>query len=237
MYPIDPNIQELLDSSKPTDFPGIYENHQLILNPSLPFLFTVIGPTGSGQTTFLTALSNAGFGRIKTATTRSIRPDTDKPNAYIWLQETKSEAESIKEFEDRVREKYNLIESNTHAGQVYGAPKEALLEALKTNKAVILQSENNGVQALRTKLEGIANLVVFFSLPDNMDQIRQRIANTRNEIEERIEIAKQQIADSEAVADFYIHNTENPTYCGKGNDPLECMKEGLVKFCENLMRK
>lgn len=232
---MSPEIEAILNSSKKTPFPGIYENRPLVINKELPFLFVVVGPTGSGKTTLMKALEDR-FIRVKTATTRAWRESEEPKDAYIWIDDKQKPDESVTEYADRIAEAYGLFETNIFAGNIYGTPKQNVLNALKGGRA-ILGTENNGVKSLMEVFASDANIVIMFVLPDSYKEIIKRVHGKRNDLDERIKTAEIEIQDSKSFVNYYIHNTELNIYSqDSGKSPLDFTKQNLISFVNNLMQ-
>lgn len=230
---MDPEIKSLLDKSKPITTPGIYEFKSVEIDKSKPTLFIFCGPSGSGKSTFIKKLSEK-ITKVKTATTRKERRPEEDDNSFLWINETKFEDESFEDFQVRMEMKYDLLESNLHAGNIYGTPRSELEKALSEGKAII-STENNGAKALQKKLANQVNMITFFVLPDSFEELRKRASSTRNDFDERLKVARKEVEDSEEITNFYIHNTEQNIYSGEEN-PLEFTIKNLEEFVQNILR-
>lgn len=231
---IDPQIDEILMKSKQTKFFGIYENKKPKIDKSKPNLVIIIGPTGTGKSTFIKYLEENGFTRAITATTRKERKIDDHHEAYVWLEDKMEKTESLKRFEQRIADKYKLLETNIFAENIYGTPKSSIEIALHQGKGVI-GVDNHGAEELKKKLEKEANIIIFFVLPDNYEELRKRIVTTRNDYEKRLKIAKEEIKNSGKLINYYIHNTVIPIYSKPDESPLEHSKKNLLSFINDLI--
>lgn len=226
-------IQEIIANSRITVFPGIYENKALNIDKKKSTLVMIVGPTGSGKSTFLESLVNNSFQKVVTATTRSKRNDEDD-NAYIWIKEKQYPGETVEEYVKRIKSKYDLIEYNVFANNIYGTPKKSIDAALKKGKAVIA-IENNGAREIKKQYESKVNILIFFILPDNFEQIKNRIRESRNDIEDRIQIAKKEIVDSQEITNYYIHNTEFQIYTKTNESPLDNSIKNFISFLKYIL--
>lgn len=231
---MDPEIKKLLIASKPTEFPGIFENKAVNLDKSKASLFVFIGPTGSGKSTFVKDLAKK-YPKVKTATTRTEMREDENEDSFLWIKENKFEDEAWEDFQFRLEHKYGLLESNLFAGNIYGTPKDEVEKALENGNAVI-NMENNGAKVLLAKLSHQINIIIFFVLPDSFEELKKRAGANRNDLEERLRIAKKEIEDSSEITNFYIHNTETNIYSGNEN-PLEFIQNSLKKFIQNILVK
>jgi len=230
---IDKEVDEILVKSPSTRFFGIYENITPAIDKKKPTLVIIIGPTGVGKSTFIKSLIENAFHKVTTATTRPKRR-SDEPDEYIWITDKKDPYEPEEVYIKRLKDRYDFIEFNTFAYNIYGTPRKSLEIALEGGKAVI-GIENNGAREIKKQFEEKANILIFFVLPDNFDQIKRRIKGSRNDIKERIEIAKKEIADSHTITNFYIHNTELPLYSKPDETPLDHSRQNLVNFLKYLL--
>ncbi len=228
---MDIEIKSLIELSKPTSRPGIYEYLKSNISQDRNTLFVITGPTGSGKSTFIECLSSK-FPRIQTATTRTKRA-SESMDTYLWMNETINKNESREDYQIRLVSKYGLVESDYHEANLYGVPGKNLINVLKESHSII-GIEKNGVQKLKALVKDKYNLICFFILPDNFEQITERISKDRNDIVTRIEFAKDEIATSIQIANYFVHNTEMNIYSGS-EDPLEYMKNNLNEFIYSLI--
>ncbi|MFW5720674.1 MAG: hypothetical protein ACOCXT_06640 [Candidatus Dojkabacteria bacterium] len=230
---IHPDIQTLLSQSRKTDYSGIYCNKRPFVSKDKPFLIILTGPSGSGKTTFRDALSGT-VQYATTATSRS-RRDGEPEEAYIWMSPPRGEAEDIEAYRTLLVKKYELLESNEHAGNIYGLPKSSL-EASLAKGDTLVAIENNGARALSELLVDKANIIVFFILPDNYEQLRERIGSSRNELERRLQIAEKEITTSQEVTHYYLHNTASNLYSGQEDEPLKRTTQSIQTCIASLRR-
>lgn len=154
-------------------------------------LFVVISsPTGGGKDTLISELLKIipNSGRLVTTTSRVPRP-TDKPGiAYNFI--------SHEDFENKIKEGY-FLEYNNFAGNYYGTPKIHLAENLKKYDCVLSNLDVNGKHSL-DKMK-VPHLSIFL-LPENLEILRKRAEArggiTKEMIDQRLEIAEQEIAQS-----------------------------------------
>ncbi|BDQ05101.1 MAG: hypothetical protein KatS3mg084_0619 [Candidatus Dojkabacteria bacterium] len=231
---IDEKILHLLQTCEETEFPGIYKNRKknLVLNANLPFLFVITGPTRSGKTTFLTHLESY-YHRVITATSRSPR-DNENISEYTWITEKPLPNEDISSYAHRIQKQYDLLEYNIFAGNVYGTPRKNIVESLQKGNSII-SVENNGARALKQQCNSIANVIILFILPDSIQSLMNRFDSQRNNLDQRMQIAQQEIDDAPSIANYFVHNTELSIYCRHDESPIEFMKTNVLDFTRHLI--
>lgn len=164
-------------------------------------LVIISSPSGGGKDTVISALQKIfpNSTRIVTTTSRSPR-STDQIGRTLNFV-------SHKDFEQKIKEGY-FLEYNNFAGNYYGTPKEQLEAALKKFDLVFSNIDVNGKHSIN-KLH-IKHLSIFL-LPENMDILRKRAEArggiTKEMLDQRLEIAKQEIAQS-ADYNYQIVNYE-----------------------------
>ncbi len=182
----------------------------------LPWIVFVFGPTSVGKNTLADPLRLKGIlNKIITATSRKRRPN-EAENAYVWMREPKRNETKDQYTENLVKE-YNLIEHNFHNNALYGIPLKNLENEL-TRGPVLLIVEVNGVKTISNLMQGRANLLKIFIMPESMDQIKRRVQG-RGQEEERLSRAKEEIDEAPNIADFYITNKEGQIF--KAREALE----------------
>lgn len=229
-FKIDNEILNIIKKCKTTKYYGIYQNIELKLKKKKK-LIAFIGPTKSGKTTIIKYLTNY-YPKIKTATTRPKREDEGE-NDYIWLKSKKKSNESLSQYINRVIKEYDLLEVNYFAGNLYGTPRISVESTFKKHNLAIITSENNGAKSLIHLLSDEIDVVIFFVLPDSLDTIKKRIGN-RNQIQKRIEIAKQEIQDSLNITHFFVHNTEFPIYTKNENKILQQTLKSILRLIKSI---
>ncbi len=164
-------------------------------------LVIISSPSGGGKdvviNTLLKRLPDAV--RLITTTSRPPRPGNKEGVDYFFTTRIA--------FEERINAS-EFLEHNEYAGNFYGTPKQYLTDLLSAHQVVLTQIEVNGKHNL-DKLN-VPHLAIFM-LPDSLDNLRKRIEKrggiTPEIIDQRLEIAKREIASS-ADYDYRIINVE-----------------------------
>lgn len=197
----------LLEKAEKTEIPLIYLNKKPEINPDLPIVFILIGPSGSGKDTISDSLYSEGVVvRATTATGRPRREEEGEPEErHIWMR-TKREDETVEAYDANLIKEYNLIEYDRHFGNLYGLPLASLEKAMQ-NGTPLIRTEPRGAKTICTFLEGKANCIVVFIVPESFKQVWARALNRVN-FEERKEKAVHEVKEAPEISNFYLFNPE-----------------------------
>ena len=164
-------------------------------------LVVISAPSGGGKDSVIKALTKRipHSARCLTTTTRPPRPGNVEGVDYHFVSE--------QEFLDKIS-RGELVEYNNYAGNYYGTEKAVLSHALETYDVVYTQVEVNGKKSF-DRLH-IPHLAIFL-MPENLEVLRERIIArggvTREQLDERLHIAEQQIAEA-GIYDLEIMNEQ-----------------------------
>ena len=153
-------------------------------------LVIISSPSGGGKDSVIRELLKrfSSSTRLITTTSRPMRPGNVEGVDYYFIDK--------QSFEDKIAQE-DFVEYNIYAGNYYGTQKQHLQDCLNSYSLVFSQLEVNGKHNL-DKLE-IPHISVFL-LPESLDILRKRIENrgglTKEKIDERMAIAKNEIANS-----------------------------------------
>lgn len=199
-----------LERARQLELGGIYENleNKFVKKEGLPWLFCVIGPSGAGKDTIVRAAIEKGvLFEANTSTTRGRRPD-EAEDAYIWIKAEKGEEERLEDFVSRVKseEGIELIEYDEHHGHIYGLPRKSLDEAAAKGP-VLVRTDNAGAKTFKETLGESYNVVSVFILPEDFEQIWERIQGRGNE-HIRFKESIEYVQTASEVTNFYLLNKE-----------------------------
>ncbi len=164
-------------------------------------LIVVSGPSGVGKRTVLRKYmaEHPRACHSVSATTRDPRPNEVDGVDYFFL--------SFEEFDRQIRTN-QMLEYAYYNHHCYGTPKKGVEDARAAGRNVILEIEVNGAMQVK-KLCPDATLV--FIMPPSWKELerrlRERNTETEEAIQERLEIAKEEIA----MADQYDYIIVNDT--------------------------
>lgn len=170
-------------------------------------LGVLVGPSGSGKTELQKLLAAAGIGRRHiTCTTRPPRPNETHGVDYYFLTQ--------QEFNAKKQEGFFLEWASVH-GNLYGTPKDAVLEALRAGETVILAIDMQGLRQIRQIQDPlIVRTLNSFFVYAGIDTIRQRISMrgvlakkpvSAEELERRLATAREEL-DCRHECDKEINN-------------------------------
>lgn len=157
----------------------------MITGPGL--LFVVSGPSGAGKDTLVDAL-RAQRPRLRysvSATTRPPRAGENHGEHYFFL--------TREAFEARKRDD-GFLETREYNGNLYGTPRDYVVQALTEGYDLIMKPEVNGAIAVKA---AYPDAVLIFLVPDKFSVLRKRLeerrTETNEEIARRLEIAHEEM--------------------------------------------
>lgn len=151
------------------------------------FLTVIVGPTCSGKTTLQKLLSERGFVKVVTTTTRAPRPGERQGLDYHFI---------TKEVFDSFVAEDLFYEHETFRGNSYGVSKAAIEDAFASSRFCTVITEPKGLDSLLLKLPidiNVKVIVIHASLPTLMARLQNRGAS-EEEILSRAEGLKQELA-------------------------------------------
>jgi guanylate kinase len=239
VQPKDLDIQKPITnifSNLESPFPNVYTNINVEKDPLLKPVILLTGFSGSGKDTVLNPLIESGDAfHIITAVARERRIEDGEPeNAYIWMREKRSD-ESEEEYCDNLAKEYELIEYNTHYGDLYGLP----LSSLKKG--------GSGIPVIRTDIHGVVTLhnvlanygfqsISIGILPDSWEQIFKVISEREGENEQSA--MKRIVEDVDSInmykenINFFIHNSRKKNENGMSglDQAIEAFRYLIKKY-------
>lgn len=124
-------------------------------------IISIAGPSLAGKTVLKSKLVEQDFIELVTCTTRPMRHGEKNNIDYYFL--------SKEQFEKDIQNG-ELIEYTEHVGNYYGLSKKEIINALNSNKPLVVVLEPNGMQALKKFCleENITNISLFISNPEDI---------------------------------------------------------------------
>jgi len=162
---------------------------------SSSLLIMISAPSGGGKTTLCNRLlaSRPDMIRAVTCTTRAPRPGEKDGVDYYFFREA--------EFKRRLRTG-EFIEHATVFGRSYGILKSELLDKLRSGRDVLLNVDVQGAATIRRRTRAEPELkralVSVFLTPPSITELEARLKNraadSEEEIQKRLAVARQEIA-------------------------------------------
>lgn len=139
-------------------------------------LVVISGFSGAGKGTVVKRLMESGHYSLSiSATTRAPRPGEQDGREYFFL--------SRQEFEQRIQEG-RFLEWAEFSGNLYGTPKDYVLEQMEQGRDVILEIEAQG--AVQVK-EQYADAGLIFLAAPTMTKLKERLTGRGTESAEQVE--------------------------------------------------
>jgi guanylate kinase len=177
---------------------------------SNPLLILISAPSGGGKTTLCNQLlvARPGMVRAVTCTTRAPRPGEKDGVDYYFF--------SAAEFARRVKAD-EFIEHATVFARSYGILKSELLDKLRSGRDVLLNVDVQGAATIRGRVQAEPELkralVSVFLTPPSIavleTRLKNRAADSAAEIEKRLAVARQEIAQWKDF-DYLVISTSVP---------------------------
>ena len=164
-------------------------------------LLVVSGPSGVGKSSVVHALTERmEFHFSVSWTTRERRPGESDGVDYVFVDRPR--------FEEGIAHG-GFLEWAEYSGQLYGTPREPVLAQLERGNHVLLDIENEGARQVK---HAYPQAVLVFVLPPSMDELERRLRGrgdtSQQDIERRLRIAQDQIADASERFDHLVTNHE-----------------------------
>ncbi|REK17332.1 MAG: guanylate kinase [Actinobacteria bacterium] len=162
-------------------------------------LFVISGPSGSGKSSIITeVLDLADIDFSISATTRLPRPGEVNGTHYNFV--------SRHDFEQMI-EDGELLEWAEYNNHLYGTPAKPIAAANEIGRDVLLDIEIKGARQVKDNRPD--SIMVFIS-PPSMEELERRLRNrgdtSDEDIEDRLEIASEQMAIAEDLFDHIVVN-------------------------------
>ncbi|XP_067948176.1 uncharacterized protein [Watersipora subatra] len=203
-------------------------HHTSKLNSGMPQPVVLSGPSGAGKSTLLNRLMSefeGAFGFSVSHTTRSPRAGEQDGVAYNFVTRKDMEA-AIANNE--------FIEHAEYSRNLYGTSILAVERVAETGKICILDVDSEGVKSIKkTQL----NPRYIFIQPPSIDCLEERLkgrgTETEDSLRRRLDIAKREIAYSEAEGAYdhiIVNDDVDKAYTELRNILYEDAEQVLAKM-------
>ena len=156
-----------------------------------PRVLVITGQSGAGKGTLIYGL----FARVPqlelgvSATTRGRRPGEEHGREYWFLTD--------EEFDDALARGDFLEHVTFPWGQRSGTLRSEIERIAARGRVCILELETNGALAVRDRVPGAVTIFVTAPLGELERRLRDRATESSGEIEERLALARRQLAQAE----------------------------------------
>jgi guanylate kinase len=162
-------------------------------------LLVVSGPSGSGKSSIVRELiDRLGLEFSVSATTRLPRPGERHGVHYNFI--------SRRDFEAMI-ESDELLEWAVYNNRYYGTPLAPIDETLEDQRDILLEIEIQGARQVR---ERRPEAVMYFIAPPSLEELERRLRRrgdtSEEDIEDRLEIARSEMAEAPELFDHIIVN-------------------------------
>jgi guanylate kinase len=162
-------------------------------------LLVISGPSGSGKSSIVRELiERLGIEFSVSATTRLPRPGERHGVHYNFI--------SRRDFEKMI-EGDELLEWAIYNNRYYGTPQAFIEETLADQRDILLEIEIQGARQVR---ERKPEAIMYFIAPPSLEELERRLrrrGDTSDEdIEDRLEIAKSELAEAPDLFDHIVVN-------------------------------
>jgi len=164
-------------------------------------LYIISGPSGAGKSSVLdevfSRLPNAYFS--VSVTTREKRPGEIDGDHYHFI--------SGDEFQ-RMIDENQLLEYAQFVGNMYGTPRDPIIEMTQTGKNVFMDIELQGVKQVKEKMP---DAVSVFIIPPTFEELKERLmargTDSHDIIKGRVETAIKDCAEAH-IFDYIVINAD-----------------------------
>ena len=159
------------------------------------------GPSGSGKSSIVRELLDRLDVEFSVSvTTRLPRPGERHGDHYNFV--------SRRDFEAMI-ENGELLEWAIYNNRFYGTPAAPIEQAVAEGRDILLEIEIQGARQVR---EQRPDAVMFFVAPPSMDELERRLRRrgdtSEEDIEDRLEIAEQEMQEAPILFDHVIINED-----------------------------
>lgn len=167
-------------------------------------LIVVSGPSGSGKSSILRALSeHVPFRFSVSATTREARPGEVDGVDYHFV--------SRDEFENLIGAG-DLLEWAVYNNNYYGTPAKPIADAIDSGENILLDIEIQGARQIRENRPDALMIFIEPPTPEELERrLRARGDTSEEDIADRLGIVASQMAEADVLFDHRVVNDDLKT--------------------------
>lgn len=183
-------------------------------------LFLLVGPSGSGKSSVLSALKkdHPEFTYPLSATTRKMREGECDGEIYHFY--------TVEQFKEGIENEEFLEWAVVHQDNYYGLIKNPLMEALEAGKTVVREVDIQGFDSIREKIPADNLRTIFITVPHKgelIERIVNRASISDDELEKRKESMHKEF-NRLRDCDYMVENA---------NGALEKTVESVLKIIQS----
>ena len=162
-------------------------------------LIVISGPSGVGKSSIIDAVLDGTRSEFSvSATTRKPRRgETDGVDYHFITRQ---------DFLDAIASD-QVLEWAEYGGYLYGTLREPVEAAIRRGDSVILDIENEGAKQVR---QAFSRAVLIFITPPDLEELEKRLRGRGDtadiDVDKRLAVASQQIAEAPSVYDHIVEN-------------------------------
>ncbi|EKU92947.1 Guanylate kinase [Alloiococcus otitis] len=159
-------------------------------------IIILVGPSGSGKTTLGRDLSDKGYKKLVTTTTRKPRPGEVDGRDYYFRDEADLEPS-------------DFVEQTTYNNHTYGLTKAEIEASLKQFDVVHVSLDRNGAQALK-ELWPKESVVIFIAISEEVMAERMlKRGESQDLVDQRLDYCRRTgELEPPSLADYVLENQD-----------------------------
>jgi guanylate kinase len=171
-------------------------------------LLVISGPSGVGKSSVVRALTDRMVFHFSVSwTTRKRRSGEVDGVDYVFVDRA--------QFEEGIA-RGGFLEWAEYSGNLYGTPRDAVLEHLNLGEHVLLDIENDGAGQVKA---AYPDAVLIFIMPPSGAELERRLRTRGDTAEEdirmRLGVAEAQIEQARSKFDYLVLNSSVDTAAGE----------------------
>lgn len=154
--------------------------------------------------------------RIVTYNSRDKRPGEVEGVDYHFV--------SREEFLKKEKQGF-FLEKNEYNRNLYGTPKEEVLEALKRGEDVLLRIDVNGAREVKRQMPEAVTIFIYATITEMGGRLMRRGRDSEEEMERKMVLARKEMLEKDkGYFDYQVYNQD-----GKLNEAIEEVLGIIVK--------